>query len=285
MIVNRRHFRVSFPSVPLPVADVWRTIVSCLEREKCLPKQFYFSQIAGHEESYHSEKRLRLNFNEIESLIRERDLSGFRVNTWHTQTSVDYSLTHQKNEGSQSVVSCRIENKSKAPDDWTRLIEAMMIQWPTIGGWQWDSLYYRWQNSGIPSSYIENYGEIPPLMRTYLIKANDNIGNDRLMLDSATNTGRSHEILPGVFFAPTAEMWLGPHFWQYAKCTKEEALAADFFLEKRDTPHFLYLKSWPVPFSRPDGEQGRQQQRIWKLLFHEDCEWPPGSGGISDIPI
>ena len=159
MIVNRRHFRVSFPSVPLPVADVWRTIVSCLEREKCLPKQFYFSQIAGHEESYHSEKRLRLNFNEIESLIRERDLSGFRVNTWHTQTSVDYSLTHQKNEGSQSVVSCRIENKSKAPDDWTRLIEAMMIQWPTIGGWQWDSLYYRWQNSGIPSSYIENYGD------------------------------------------------------------------------------------------------------------------------------
>lgn len=92
-------------------------------------------------------------------------------------------------------------------------------------------------------------------------------------------------LIPTVYFYPTAEMWLGPHFWQYAKCTKEEALAADFFIEKRDTPNFLYLKSWPEPFTRPDGEQGRQQQRLWKLFFNEDCEWPPGNGGICDEPM
>ena len=55
--------------------------------------------------------------------------------------------------------------------------------------------------------------------------------------------------------------------------------------EVRDTPHYLYLKSWPHPFTRPDGEQGRVQQKLWRLLFHEDCEWPPGSGGISDTPV
>jgi hypothetical protein len=86
-------------------------------------------------------------------------------------------------------------------------------------------------------------------------------------------------------FYPTAEMWLGPHFWQYAKCTKEEALAAGFWLETRETPHFTYFKCWPTHFTRPDGDQGRMQQRLWKLFFHEDCEWPPGSGTICDEPM
>lgn len=27
------------------------------------------------------------------------------------------------------------------------------------------------------------------------------------------------------------------------------------------------------------------QQRLWKLFFHEDCEWPPGSGTICDEPM
>jgi hypothetical protein len=105
------------------------------------------------------------------------------------------------------------------------------------------------------------------------------------LIDISLNPGRGKSLYPYSTFYPTAEMWLGPHFWQYAKCTKEEVLLADFFIEKRDAPHFLYLKSWPEPFTRPDGEQGRQQQRLWKLFFHEDCEWPPGSGIICDEPM
>lgn len=105
------------------------------------------------------------------------------------------------------------------------------------------------------------------------------------MIDISLNPGRVKELFLGIRFLASAEMWLGPHFWHHAKCTKEEALAADFFIEKRDTPHFLYLKCWPQPFTRPDGEQGRMQQRLWKLFFHEDCEWPPGSGAICDEPM
>lgn len=82
----------------------------------------------------------------------------------------------------------------------------------------------------------------------------------------------------------TAETWLGPDFWEGAACTKEEVLAADFFLEVRDEPGFLYLKSWPHAFNRPDGEQGRVQQKLWRLLYKKDCEWPPGSGGIAETP-
>ena len=104
-------------------------------------------------------------------------------------------------------------------------------------------------------------------------------------IDVSLNPGRPKELLPTINFYPTAEMWLGPHFWPYAKCTKEEALAAGFWLETRDTPHYTYFKCWPTPFTRPDGEQGRMQQRLWKLFFHEDCEWPPGSGTICDEPM
>jgi len=222
---------------------------------------------------------------EIEALIAERNLSGFRVNTGHSPTSVDYTLAHMKEQGNQSILSCRIEKNAKAPNDWTQLIEALMIQWPSIGGWQWNHQYLCWQEYCAIEGYQYINGEIPLNLRRYMQKNASLHGDDREMIDVSLNPGRNHQLLLGINFVPSAEMWLGPHFWQYAKCTKEEALAADFFIEKRDTPHFLYLKSWPQPFSRPDGAQGLQQQRIWKLLFHEDCEWPPGSGGISDKPM
>jgi hypothetical protein len=190
-----------------------------------------------------------------------------------------------KNTGGQSVLKCRIENSAKSPSEWNQLIEALIIQWPSIGGWQWGNLYNRWQNTGSLEYYESWFGPKPDKLPTYKKEGIHEWDSTREFPDNSKNPGRRKEMIPGIQFYPTAEMWLGPHFWQHAKCTKEEALAADFFLEKRDTPHFLYLKSWPQAFTRPDGEQGRQQQRIWKLFFNEDCEWPPGSGTICDEPM
>lgn len=286
MIHNRKIFHIALPSVPEPVSDVWLTLVACLEKEKCLPEWFYVSQIAGHAETYHSEKRLKLSVPEITSLIETRNLDAFSVNTGYSSKSMAFDLRHMKSLGRQSVLECRIEKRTKILRDWTCLIEAIMTQWLCLGGWQWRSLYHSWQNAcTLSNTYQKFMGEYPPGLKTYFRKSNDGIVPDVEMIDNSLNPGRRRDILKGVYFLPTAEMWLGPHFWQYAKCTKEEAMAADFFLEVRDTPHFLYLKSWPEPFTRPDGEQGRQQQRIWKLFFHEDCEWPPGYGGISDVSM
>jgi hypothetical protein len=144
-----------------------------------------------------------------------------------------------------------------------------------------DGLYSGWQSCSRPDAYQRQYGstegfrfiaDLPPPLSSI----------QRLDISKNPGSGRT---ISGETFVIAAEMWLGPHFWQYAKCTKEEAMAADFFIEKRDTPHFLYLKCWPEPFTRPDGEQGRMQQRLWKLFFQEDCEWPPGSGSICDEPM
>jgi hypothetical protein len=198
---------------------------------------------------------------------------------------MDFWLTDAKNLGSQASLYSRIEAKAKSPNDWKPMIEQIVEHLPSIGAWQWRGLYHYWQGSVNPEVHVRNYGEVPPQTPTYIKKSIDGIGPDRVFIDTSRNPGRAKELIPTVYFRATAEMWLGPHFWQYAKCTKEDVLAADFFIEKRDTPHFLYLKSWPEAFTRPDGEQGRQQQRLWKLFFHEDCEWPPGSGAVCDEPM
>lgn len=284
MISNRRHCEVAFPEVPQPVADVWRALTGYLAKEKALPKKFEVSQIAGHAEHMQSESRLRLSANEIFNLIEERELDGFAVNTGYSEKSVSYKLTHAKNTGKQTLLSCYIETNAAAPADWGPLIEGLLTLWPGIGAWQWDHLYRVWQWCTSERRYGKFCGPIPPYKRI-IQKSPCSMDPDRELLDISLNPGRPKELLVNVRFYPTSEMWLGPHFWQFAKCSKEEVLAAGFFLEVRDTPHFLYLKSWPHPFTRPDGEQGRVQQKLWRLLFHEDCEWPPGSGGIPNEAV
>lgn len=285
MIPNRLAFNISFPRSPDPVADVWETIVALLRSNRCLPKEFSLSQIAGHPPHLQSERNLFLDASGVRRVIEERNLDGFDVDTGNSRRSIGFGLTNIKNTGNPALVTVRVECKTKTPPTWNRLIEALIIQWPCIGAWQWNTLYRAWQDCSEVKGNTMFFGGLPPGFRLYTKSARNALTNNRQMIDISLNPGRRRQLLPAIHFYPTSEMWLGPHFWQYAKCTREEALAADFFIEKRDTPHFLYLKSWPQPFTRPDGEQGRIQQKLWKLFFHEDCEWPPGSGGISDEAV
>ena len=282
---DRIYFSVGFPAIPEPLSEVWITIAQFLDEIECLPKLFEVSQIAGHCETIQSSQYLKLSAEEIEHLITDRKLNGFRVNTGHSVRSIDFSLSNSLNLGQKAVLTCRIENEAKAPDDWDMLIERLMNRFSTIGAWQWKHRYLCWQRlNRTDTGYVDFWGPIPSGYRKWHEPGLTEGDPGKMLIDISMNPGRPKELNFGVNFYPTAEMWLGPHFWQYAKCTKEEALAADFFIEKRDTPHLLYLKCWPEPFTRPDGEQGRMQQRLWKLFFHEDCEWPPGSGTICDEP-
>jgi hypothetical protein len=228
--------------------------------------------------------------DEIETIILDRTLTGFAVDTGYSDLSMRFWLQELCDIRERHILWCRfssnISPKAKVPDDWTVLIECLFSRWSSIGGWQYATSYLGWQGCMTKSSYDCNLlGMLPPGFRLYPDPDWDGLFERRTFIDISKNPGRSKELIIGVNFYPTAEIWLGPHFWQYAKCTKEEALAADFWLEMRDTPHFTYFKCWPTAFTRPDGEQGRMQQRLWKLFFHEDCEWPPGSGTICDEPM
>lgn len=284
--IDRIHFSVAFPCIPNPLREVWDLTSEFLGWCGCLPKIFEMSQIAGHAEADQSRFNLRIAPEEISEIIEKRRLNAFRVNTGHSEKGVDFTLYNTLNLGCATFLTCRIERKAKAPDDWMPLIEQLACRFPIIGGWQWSQLYRCWQwDNRTDMGYERRWGPLPPGFRTWHEHGLTEGDPGKEFIDVSMNPGRPKQLLPTISFYPTAEMWLGTHFWQYAKCTKEEVLAADFFIEKRDTPHFLYLKSWPTAFTRPDGEQGRQQQRLWKLFFHEDCEWPPGSGTICDEPM
>ncbi|MBK1832673.1 hypothetical protein JIN78_01255 [Roseibacillus ishigakijimensis] len=63
-----------------------------------------------------------------------------------------------------------------------------------------------------------------------------------------------------------ADMWLGEAFWQHAKCSKEEVLAADW-LQVEERPNHLYVKAWPHPFDKNEGEQRERQLRLLDFFF------------------
>ncbi len=284
---DRTHFSLAFPAVPQPVVEVWARLSHYLGDQKCLPKTLSVQQLAGHREEFHTTKRLNVTPEEFTKLIDERKLGGFWFDSGVSGRTLSFRLLHAKTLGFQSVLGCYVEKDAKAPNGWNALIEALMERFSSIGGWQWRQLYQSWQSAiEINSGYMNSFGS-PPSGYSKTFRKTESLTPqpDRVFIDISLNPGRPKELLPTVEFYPTAEMWLGPHFWPYAKCTKAEALAAGFWLETRDTPHYTYFKCWPTPFTRPDGEQGRMQQRLWKLFFDEDCEWPPGSGGISDVPV
>lgn len=138
--------------------------------------------------------------------------------------------------------------------------------------------YMAWQRCDDREWYLKKYGPItgfPVITREF-----EPPRQPLTLLDISKNPGRISSVntMP---VSVEADMWLGPAFWKYAPCTKEDVLK-ETWVEVEDTEHYLYLKAYPEPFTRPDGEQGRIQRRIWNVLFHQDCEWPPGSGTIAD---
>lgn len=143
-----------------------------------------------------------------------------------------------------------------------------------------ESTYFAWQRCTKIGEYLKRYGSIEGFKINTLADVPPEIAR---MLDTSKNPGSMLKV-NGLSVFAAADMWLGSAFWNYAPCTKEEVLKEPW-LEVEDTENYLYLKAYPQAFTRPEGEQGRLQRRIWNVLFHQDCEWPPGSGGISDVPI
>jgi hypothetical protein len=294
--LSKNRFIMEFPKLPQPVSEFWACFVDYLAQEKILPKKFTLSQIAGHPEHLKAARgtpELVLTPSEVQAVIGERGLTGFSVSASNSDLNrrVMFGLAKVADGTANSDKWTRfggsLSPKSKAPANWNALFEKLLSRWPSIGGWQCHIDYQTWQSVTLEESY--EFGSYGPLSEKYR-RYPDPLFPHRNLIDISLNPGRPRALKLDlsncpVNFYPTAEMWLGPHFWQYAKCTKEEALAADFWLETRDTPHFTYFKCWPTAFTRPEGEQGRMQQRLWKLFFHEDCEWPPGSGTICDEPM
>lgn len=228
-----------------------------------------------------------LPLSEIEKMLIQANATSFRLDCNYKRPFISYSevpdsslpgLPSTGGLGSLGLTSDRMPASLDYGEFFAHMASIGRLCLASVSC----PLYIGWQITTDKKSYVRKYGSIDEF-RDMITKRPFPL-DDLDELDTSLNPGSRR----GTQFQPqsiSSEMWIGPHFWTYAPCTKEEVLAADFFIEKRDTPHYLYLKSWPHPFTRPDGEQGRVQQKLWRLLYKQDCEWPPGSGGISDVPV
>jgi hypothetical protein len=173
--------------------------------------------------------------------------------------------------GSQETQSEVVANHSGS------FVQMLASNTNLVLAWRSSTNYHGWMNQTDIKQYERLFGSVTgfrtkPFSRPPL---------DFPVLDISLNPGRE-EITPHYHRTVAANMWLGPGFWNHAPCTKAELLKEPW-VEVEDTEHYLYLKAYPEPFTRPDGEQGRIQRRLWNVLFHQDCEWPPGSGSIAGV--
>jgi hypothetical protein len=277
---------VWFSPGSLDAVALWRSMLGRLHEAGIAEGPYSYMDSGRTEDDW---RRMRLRLNDVEEFLAQqkgRMLTSFQVFPPVVLAPFSTMVVPLNRPGRACQVSCSVKEGAWNPGAAMRLVDALSVQGEMrIACAYSHGLYGAWQRCRDANEY-GRYGSTEGLsIREYNPGLPPPLDKEiRREIDTSRNPGRMGGTLDEPRFV-MADLWLGPGFWSYAPCTKEEVLAADFFLEVRDTPHYLYLKSWPHPFTRPDGEQGRVQQKLWRLLFHEDCEWPPGSGGISDTPV
>ncbi len=267
----------------VPSLRYWEQLRTALEESGLLQSCYLVRADGRRLKKWGTDDRI-LTLREIEDDLDSFPEEGFSFRCC-ADASVHYSFSiikgHPQNPFRLALVGTTEGEVDYAADNAHLIVGNLALASPLGQAALGRRLYWVWQNYTDPKFFANYFGETPG----YPVVLAGPPPLDFEILDISRNPGREVERSDCPRKSVAADLWLGPAFWSYAPCTKEEVLAADFFLEVRDTPHYLYLKSWPHPFTRPDGEQGRVQQKLWRLLFHEDCEWPPGSGGISDTPV
>ena len=274
----RPSLHCSFWGEDMDAAQIWRKAHEFLHNQGAASEAYRINPGIGSRRNFRDFLK-EMSPQDIEHEISLDPASGFTVQSGGDRTPQIITYHPTPLDGGLQGFSIASLDAGNLPIDWSDLVELLSSMAPLVVAKSTLSLYSAWQNCEDIGRYTRQFGSAVNFKQ---YEKGDPPVN-RIVLDTSRNPGRNH-VRDALSLGVSAEMWLGPAFWQFAPCRKEEVLAADFFLEVRDTPQFLYLKSWPHPFTRPDGEQGRIQQMLWRLLFHEDCEWPPGSGGISDEP-
>jgi hypothetical protein len=155
--------------------------------------------------------------------------------------------------------------------NWTPLMADLALLGRLTLAVSIDREYGAWQQCSKPEFYATHFGSTEGF-RIVRVPGEPPLP-DQFRLDTGTNPGRQDRVnnRPAMV---AADMWLGPAFWDYAPCRKDE-IVKQKWLNVQETEQFLHINAYPEPFTQPDGEQGEIQRRLWRLLFHLDCQWPP----------
>ena len=274
-------FGCRFQGEDLSAIELWEMILSFVKNSGLSRERYTITPGSGSRSRFRDSQVL-LSPDEIRNEIALDGSNAFFINS-DVSFSPFASYTPTPMDGGTQKLNLVIEAPEEMRPEWSEFAMTLAKYEQMVLGYSFNPLYTGWQNCPDIVPYQKMYGSVSGFP-TRELAAVDEHSPPRFRLETSKNPGREarHGLLPQ---KTEAELWLGSSFWRLAPCQKVDVLAADFFIEVRDTPEFLYLKSWPHPFTRPDGELGRGQQKLWRLLFQEDCEWPPGSGGISDVAV
>ena len=269
---SRLALLASFASEDALAESAWRLLCSFFETTAILQHRYVMTLPArpvGREGS-----QFLARPDEALAILRDMSPPSFVLRYDEADRSQVISFLPAGDRQRYHVLSVTSEIPELLPENWAHLIEGLAKTVRLAIAGTYDAHYLAWQRCNDPSYYSRKYGSIEgfrilrPLPYPF-----DNVEK----LDTSANPGRYGLVTGGLAFV-CAELWLGSEFWNYAPCKKEEILREQW-LEVTDSQDFLYLRAYRKPFTRPDGEQGLFQRRLWQLLFRSDCCWPPDGGG------
>jgi hypothetical protein len=89
---------------------------------------------------------------------------------------------------------------------------------------------------------------------------------EQMVIDTSRNPGR-RLLRKGYVEAVGSTMWLGESFWALTGTQKSQVLKQDWLCSEERPHGVLRIQAWDRPFVEDQGESGRVQERLRKVLF------------------
>jgi len=123
----------------------------------------------------------------------------------------------------------------------------------------YDDDYNLIQNETLQSNYKGRYGGLENV-KTYI----DNVGWERI--DISSNPGR-RIYKTGYVESVASTMWLSDTFFELTGADKQKLNELEWLQVEQLSDTVIKITSWPEPFNSAEGEQGRRQIELRKILY------------------
>ena len=275
---NLRRIRANFTGSLQLSSEIWILLLGLLREGGDLKPEYRVSPTGSREKRWRDKFRV-LDLDSITEELALHPADGIMLQYREDEPGAhNITLSHLHAVGAvqpffigEQREPCEIVRKNNR-----NIMHALATHPNFISGVLHETYYSSWMNTGDikyynrffgdstlcqlksrPSGEISYSGEIKEVWR----------------IDTSKHPGRIEACVSGARTV-AADMWLGPRFWTHAACTPEE-VRAQSWLRIEENKNYMHINCWPEPFTRPDGEQGELQRKLWRLLFNGESQWPP----------
>ena len=275
---NLQHIRATFAGSLQLWSEVWILLLDLLREGGDLKPEYRVSPTGSREKRWRNKYRV-LDLDSITEELTLHPAEGIMLQYRANKPGAHHIIIAEVHAagGVQSISigeqrePCQIVRKNNR-----NIMHELATHPNFISGVLRDSYYFNWMNTGDIEFYNRYYGD-STLCRLKSrpsgeISYSGEIKED-WRIDTSRHPGRMEPCVSGAR-SVAADMWMGPRFWTHAACTPEE-VRAQSWLRIEENQNYMHINCWPEPFTRPDGEQGELQRKLWRLLFNGESQWPP----------